>query len=65
MSPPTLKELSALHERLRVAQRELIYTAARASSGPSDSTVRKIAELESAILAVEHTMEDLKRTGGR
>ena len=63
MSVPTLTEMMALLERLRQAQRELIYTSARATSGPSDGTVRKMAELESAILAVEHALDELKAKG--
>jgi hypothetical protein len=55
--------MTALLDRLRRAQRELIYTAARAATGPSDGTVRKVAELESAILAVEHALDELKAKG--
>jgi hypothetical protein len=55
---PTLDELLALLDRLRQAQRELIFSAAKSTAGPADGTVKKIADLESTILAVEHTLEE-------
>lgn len=53
-----MSELTDLLGRLKGAQRELIATAARAGMMPSDGTVRKIADLESAILAVEAVIEE-------
>jgi len=49
-----------LLDRLRTSQRELIFSAAKAKAAPSENTVRKVADLETMILAVEHTIEELK-----
>jgi hypothetical protein len=51
-------ELSALLARLKSAQRELILSAAKLSMMPSDGTLRKIADLENAIAAVEAVMHE-------
>jgi hypothetical protein len=60
MAVPTSQEMMNLLERLRNAQRELIFAAAKATIAPSENTVRKVADLETMILAVEHTIEELK-----
>ena len=60
MAIPTYQELITLLERLRTSQRELIFSAARAKSAPSENTIRKVADLETMILAIEHTIEELK-----
>lgn len=60
MAIPTYQELATLLERLRTSQRELIFSAAKAKVAPSENTIRKVADLETMILAVEHTIEELK-----
>jgi hypothetical protein len=60
MPVPTPQELMTLLDRLRTSQRELIFSAAKAKAAPSENTVRKVADLETMILAVEHTIEELK-----
>jgi hypothetical protein len=60
MAIPTHQELMTLLDRLRTSQRELIFSAAKAKASPSENTVRKVANLETMILAVEHTIEELK-----
>lgn len=52
------KELVELSVRLKDAQKELILSAARAKMMPSDSVIRKIAELEQAIVATETLIEE-------
>jgi len=54
-------KLEALRARLVSAQRELIKNAAEAGTIPSDNALRKIADLEVTIGAVE-TMIDEERT---
>ena len=53
MADATLTELQALLGRLQAAQRELIFTAARAAMMPADGTLRRISDLENTIAAVE------------
>ncbi|ADH91579.1 conserved hypothetical protein [Ancylobacter novellus DSM 506] len=55
------EKLEALRARLVLAQRELIKAAAEAGTVPSDNALRKIADLEVTIGAVE-TMIDEERT---
>lgn len=50
-------KLKALRDRLLSAQRELLNAAAEADIIPSDNTLRKIADLEVAIGAVEAMLE--------
>ena len=50
--------LASLLDRLKAAQRELILTAARGSTLPSDGMLRKISELEGAIAATEALMQE-------
>ena len=59
MTLPTQSELLALLDRLRRAQREIIFREARSLAAPVDNTVRKIADLENAIAAVEATIEEV------
>jgi hypothetical protein len=54
------EKLEALRGRLLSAQRELIKAAAEAGTIPSDNALRKIADLEVTIGAVE-TMIDEER----
>jgi hypothetical protein len=51
--------LHALSERLRRAQRDLILKAAESSSLPPDGVIRKISELENAIVAVDALIEEM------
>ncbi|MGQ3676672.1 hypothetical protein ACT6QH_14390 [Xanthobacter sp. TB0139] len=51
-------ELASLLERLKNAQRELVITAAKANTLPSDGMLRKISELEGVIAATEAVMEE-------
>ncbi len=51
-------DLSALLERLKTAQRNLLLTAARSATLPSDGALRKISELEGAIAATEALIQE-------
>jgi hypothetical protein len=53
-------KLSTLRARLLNVQRELITLAADAGTIPSDNALRKIADLEVTIGAVEHMLEAAK-----
>lgn len=53
-------KLTALRERLLDAQRQIIHAAAEAGTVPSDNALRKIADLEVAIGAVEAMIESAK-----
>lgn len=53
-----MQDLTALLERLRRAQRELVLAAAKAGGLPADNTLRKISDLENTILAVEAVIRD-------
>jgi hypothetical protein len=60
-SKKTMQEkLTALRARLLQVQRELIISAADIGTIPSDNALRKIADLEVAIGAVEHMLETAK-----
>ena len=50
-------QLEAMLDRMVEAQHALIFTAAEAAVIPSDKSLRKIADLESAIRAVEDLLE--------
>lgn len=52
------EELQALLERLKAAQRNLVVGAAKAGMLPSDGTLRKIADLEQAIVATEALIDE-------
>jgi hypothetical protein len=58
MEPVTAEDLSALLDRLKKSQRDLISSAARARVMPSDGTIRKVAELENAIAGVEAVLHE-------
>jgi hypothetical protein len=60
MVDATLTELQALLGRLQAAQRELIFTAARAAMMPADGTLRRISDLENTIAAVEALIHEQK-----
>lgn len=48
----------ALLERMKTAQIELFAAVASAQTLPSDGALRKIADLEIAIGALEHLIDD-------
>lgn len=48
-----MNELISLSKTLKAAQRDLIISAAKTGRLPPDGVIRKIAELESAIIAVD------------
>ena len=50
--------LLELSKRLKQAQRELIIKAAASATLPPDGVIRKISELENAILAVDAVIEE-------
>lgn len=52
-----MDDYQALIERLHAAQRELLASAAKSGGLPSDNTLRKIADIEVAIGAVEGLIE--------
>ncbi|GLK82994.1 MULTISPECIES: hypothetical protein [Ancylobacter] len=56
-----IEKLIALRTRLLTAQRDLIRVAAEAGTHPSDNALRKIADIEVTIGAIEAMMEDLKK----
>ena len=56
------EKLKSLHQRLLAAQRQLISATAECLSVPSDNTLRKIADFEVAIGAVEAMIEDGRRS---
>jgi hypothetical protein len=58
MSPKTKSQLNTLHERLIAAQRTLILQAAEADVLPSDNALRKIADIELTIGALEALVEE-------
>ncbi|GBD48638.1 hypothetical protein [Methylopila sp. Yamaguchi] len=53
-----MDDYQALLDRLKTAQRELLTAAAKAKTLPSDGALRKIADLEVAIGAVEHLLDE-------
>jgi len=53
-----LDKLKALRARLVQAQRELITAAANSGALPSDNALRKIADIEVAIGAIEAMIEE-------
>jgi|GEM_PF-1097995 len=55
-----MQKLEIFLERLKSAQRQLIVSSADVSILPSDSTLRKIADLENSIAAVEALIHESK-----
>jgi hypothetical protein len=53
-----MDDFKALLERMKTAQIELITAAAKARTLPSEGALRKIADLEVAIGALEHLIDD-------
>ncbi|GJD44925.1 hypothetical protein AFCDBAGC_2794 [Methylobacterium cerastii] len=58
-----MDKLEALLDRLKTRQRDLIMEAARYDTMPADSTLKRIAELENVIAAVEAVTDEER--GGR
>ena len=54
----TISELQALSARLKDAQRRLIEGAAKSGALPADGTLRRLADLEGAINAVDLLIEE-------
>jgi hypothetical protein len=52
------EKLRALHTRLHTAQRDLIIHSAEADALPSHGALRKIADLECAMSAVELLLQE-------
>ncbi len=53
------KKLVVLRGRLVEEQQKLITQAAGSGVLPTDSAIRKISDIENAIMAVEHMIEEL------
>ncbi|GLK55377.1 hypothetical protein JOD31_000298 [Methylopila capsulata] len=53
-----MDDYQALLDRMKAAQRDLLTAAAKANTLPSDGALRKIADLEVAIGAVEHLLDE-------
>ena len=51
-------DYQSLLDRMKAAQAELLAAAARAKTLPSDGALRKIADLEVAIGALEHLLDE-------
>ncbi|MBB6308130.1 hypothetical protein [Xanthobacter tagetidis] len=51
-------DLAGLLDRLKSAQRDLLLTAAKGSTLPSDGMLRKISELEGVIAATEALIQE-------
>ncbi|MEP9349696.1 hypothetical protein [Xanthobacter sp. KR7-225] len=58
MSQQAEADLAGLLDRLKSAQRDLLLTAAKGSTLPSDGMLRKISELEGVIAATEALMQE-------
>ena len=59
-----MSALEALLDRLKAAQRTLVLQAAQLPMLPPDGTLRKIADLENTIAAVEALMDEEGPTSG-
>ena len=57
------KKLTVLRSRLVEQQQKLISQAALADGLPTEGAIRKISDLENAILAVEHMIEEIGSSG--
>ncbi|KOX59205.1 hypothetical protein ADL19_05750 [Streptomyces purpurogeneiscleroticus] len=51
-------KLNALHDRLKLLQRELILAMAELEGMPARSALRQVAELENVIAAVEAVADE-------
>ena len=59
-----VEDLRALLTRLKDSQRQLLINSAEAGMLPADGTIRKIADLENAIGAVELFIEEETQAHG-
>ncbi|TCK28549.1 hypothetical protein EV667_2556 [Ancylobacter aquaticus] len=55
------EKLEALRSRLLAAQRELIVAAAEAGAVPPDNALRKIADMEVALAAIEAMIDEARQ----
>ena len=60
-----MSDLQTLLDRLKDAQRTLIVEAARIDMLPPDSMLRRVADLENTIAAVEALIEEQVHRRGR
>ncbi|WP_264048177.1 hypothetical protein [Methylobacterium flocculans] len=60
-----MSDLESLLERLKDAQRTLIIEAAKIDMLPPDSMLRRVADLENTIAAVEALIEEQAHRRGR
>lgn len=60
-----MSDLENLLERLKDAQRKLIMDAAKIDMLPPDSMLRRVADLENTIAAVEALIEEQAPRRGR
>ena len=56
-----MDKLEQLLERLRQAQRDLVYKAAESEALPTDRMLKKIADLEAGIAATEALIDEERR----
>lgn len=56
-----MTKLEALRARLLATQRDLIAAAAESGSVPSDNTLRKIADIEVTIGAIETLIDEHRK----
>lgn len=56
--PSEITNIQRLQLKLREQQRELVLAAAANSATPHQRLIQKIAELESAIVAVDAVLQD-------
>lgn len=57
-----MSDLETLLDRLKNVQRDLIMDAAKVAMLPPDSMLRRIADLENSIAAVEALIEEQRHT---
>lgn len=60
-----MSDLQTLLDRLKGAQRDLILEAAKVAMVPPDSMLRRIADLENTIAAVEALIDEQAHHRGR
>ncbi|GJE42837.1 hypothetical protein [Methylobacterium soli] len=60
-----MSDLEALLDRLKAAQRMLVLQAAELAMLPPDGTLRKIADLENTIAAVEALIDEERHADPR
>lgn len=60
-----MDKLRALRARLQKQQRDLILIAAESTALPADGVIRKIADLESVITAIDAFLEEEGRRSSK